>query len=126
MSGPIVFISHFRVDDLEAYSSMAAEGARMIEAEKPRTAAFLHFLDREAARVTIVHLFADAEAMDVHFVGAQERGSTAMEIMTPEGWEIFGPASADALATMRREAAAAGVSLTVQSEFVAGFLRLAA
>ncbi len=126
MAGPIVFISHFHVDDLEAYANMATQGASMIEAEKPRTAAFLHYLDRHAARVTIIHLFPDAAAMDLHFVGAQQRGSMAMQIMTPEGWEIFGPAGADAVATMRREAAAAGVSLTVQPEYVAGFLRLAA
>lgn len=126
MAGPIVFISHFRVGDVEAYANMAAEGARMIEAEKPRTAAFLHYLDRETGQVTIVHLFADAEAMDLHFIGAQERGSKAMELMTPEGWEVFGPASANTVATLRQEAAAAAVPLTVQPDYVAGFLRLTA
>ena len=126
MSAPVVFISHFRVTDVEAYIRMANVGARMIEAEKPRTAGFLHYLDREAGRVTIVHVFADADAMDLHFVGAEQRTSKAMTVMEPESWEILGPASENALATMRREAAAAGVPLTVQPEHPAGFLRLTA
>ena len=125
-SGPVVFISHFRASDVDAYATMAAASARMIEAEKPRTAGFLHFLDREAGRVTIVHLFADADAMDQHFVGSDERSSKAIGIIEPESWEIFGPASESAVSTMRREAAAAGVPLTVQAEYVDGFLRLTA
>lgn len=54
MSAPIVFISHFRVKDLAAYEGMAPEVVRRLEAEKPQTAAFLHYLDREDSRLTIV------------------------------------------------------------------------
>lgn len=77
MSAPIVFISHFRVSDLAAYERMAPEVVRRLQAEKPLTAAFLHYLDRERSRLTIVHLFADAEAMDRHLEGgrhARKRG----------------------------------------------------
>lgn len=123
MSGPTVFISHFTVNDAAAYSRMALEWVPKLEAEKPRTAVFLHYLDRETSRVTVVHVFADAEAMDLHFVGAEERGQEAFKTMTPTSWEIYGPASEDAVNTMRRAAEAAGVPLTVQSEYVAGFLR---
>ena len=77
MSAPIVFISHFRVKDLAAYERMAPEVVRRLQAEKPQTAAFLHYLDREDSRLTIVHLFADAEALDRHLEGAETRGEQA-------------------------------------------------
>jgi hypothetical protein len=75
MSKPIVFISQFRVKDLAAYERMAPEAVRRLQAEQPQTAAFLHYLNRQDSRLTIVHLFADAEAMDRHLEGAETRGS---------------------------------------------------
>lgn len=125
MSGPIVFISHFRVKDLAAYERMAPEAVRRIQAEKPQTAAFLHYLDREDSRLTIVHLFADADAMDRHLEGADSRGQQASQVMEREAWEIYGPASDQAQTTMRRQAESAGVPLAVHAEYIAGFTRLA-
>ena len=125
MSEPIVFISHFRVKDLAAYERMAPEVVRRLQAEKPQTAAFLHYLDREDARLTIVHLFSDAEAMDRHFEGAETRAEQAWQVMEREAWEIYGPASDQALTTMRRHAESAGVPLMAHTEYIAGFVRLA-
>ncbi len=126
MSAPIVFISHLRVrgDDPDVYARMAEKWVPRLEAEKPRTAAFLHYLDRETGRVTVVHLFADSDAMDHHFDGADERAKDAWQVLTPEGWEIYGPAGDGPVATMQREAEAAGVPLIVQPDFAAGFMRL--
>ena len=76
MSAPIVFISHFRVKDLAAYERMAPEAVRRLEAEKPQTAAFLQYLDREESRLTIVHLFADAEAWGHHLRGRRHAGAS--------------------------------------------------
>jgi hypothetical protein len=125
MSAPIVFISHFRVKDLAAYERMAPEVVRRLQAEKPQTAAFLHYLDREDSRLTIVHLFADAEAMDRHLEGAETRAEQAWQVMEREAWEIYGPASDQAQTTMRRQAESAGVPLTAHAENIAGFVRLA-
>ena len=125
MSAPVACISHLRVKDLASYERMAAEDVRRLEAEKPRTAAFLHYLDREGSRLTIVHLFADAEAMDRHFEGAEARAEQAWQVMAPEAWEIYGPASEQAQATIRRQAESAGVPLTTHTEYITGFIRLA-
>jgi hypothetical protein len=125
MSAPIVFISHLKVKDLAAYERMAHEVARRLQAEKPQTAAFLHYLDREESRLTIVHLFADAEAMDRHLEGAETRAQQAWQVMAPEAWEIYGPASDQVQATLRRQAESAGVPLTAHAEYIAGFVRLA-
>lgn len=125
MSAPIVFISHFRVKDLAAYERMAPEVVRRLQAEKPQTAAFLHYLDRDDSRLTIVHLFADAEAMDRHLEGAETRAEQAWRVMEREGLEIYGPASDQALTTMQRHAESAGVPLTAHAEYIVGFVRLA-
>lgn len=88
-------------------------------------AAFLHYLDREDSRLTIVHLFADAEALDRHLEGAETRAEQAWQVMEREAWEIYGPASDQAQTTMRRQAEWAGVPLTAHVEYIAGFVRLA-
>jgi hypothetical protein len=47
MSEPIVFISHFRVKEgkLDGYRRLQRDATRALEAEKPRTVAFLSYLD---------------------------------------------------------------------------------
>ena len=126
MAHPIVFISHFtlkpgKLDDLK---QLAQEVATRLEAEKPRTLVFLHYLDDDGTQVTFVHVFADPEAMDLHLGGAQERSRVALEFMDPNGWEIYGRPSDASLETMRRAAASAEVPLTIQPDYLAGFLRL--
>ena len=46
------------------------------------------------------------------------------ELFEPDGWEIYGLPSDEVLASMREMAAAFGVTLTHQREYVAGFLRV--
>jgi hypothetical protein len=125
MTDPIVFVSHFRIkaDQLDAFRSYFREGADGLQAAKPRTVVFLAYSDETGTRASIVHVFPDADAMDRHIEGAEERSQAAYEFLEPDGWEIYGAPSAAALAMMRDGAAAAGVSLTVQPGRIGGFLR---
>ena len=128
MDQPIVFISHFtikpgKLDDLKL---LTEEVVTRLEVEKPRTSIFLTYLDDDGTQVTFVHVFADSEAMDLHFGGAQERSRAAFEFMDPNGWEIYGRPSDASLETMRRGAASAEVPLTIQPDYLAGFMRLRA
>jgi hypothetical protein len=121
----IVFISRNRVlpgklDELRAF---LAAGAPMIEADKPRTLAFLPYLDAAGERLTIVHVFADADAFDLHIVGADDRSTAAYELIAPLGFEVYGPASDAALTMFRAAAGARGLELTLAPELPAGFLR---
>lgn len=122
---PIVFVSHFRIksEKLEPFKQHASEISGLLEAEKPWTSAFLSYMDDEGRGVTIVHVFRDADAMDAHVQGADERASAAYEFMDPAGWEIYGKPNANVLEMLQRAAAASGVSLVVQPEHVGGFLR---
>lgn len=127
MPGPVVFVSHFavkegRVEDLRA---LASEIEAQLRDEKPGTLAYLMYLDEEGTRFTVAHCFPDADAMDRHFEGSDDRTAAAFEVMVPLGWEIYGRPSDAALETMREGAEATDVPLTVLPDHVGGFLRLA-
>ena len=127
MSEPVVFISHFAVkegalDDLRRMSEAAVEGIRE---GKPRTVLFLSYLDEEGGRISFLHAFPDADAMDRHFEGADERAAAAYEFIEPRGWEFYGKPSERAMKGIRATAAKFGVPLVIEPEFNAGFLRLA-
>jgi quinol monooxygenase YgiN len=126
MSGPVVFVSHFAVKEgrLMDLRDLAAQIATQLEADKPGTVAYLMYLDEEGSRFTVAHCFPDADAMDRHFEGSDERTAAAFEVMAPLGWEIYGRPSDAAMATMRQGADATGVPLTVLPDHVGGFLRL--
>jgi hypothetical protein len=125
MSDPIVFVSHFTIRDgkLEAYRRLQAEIAAAIEAEKPWTVVYLAHLDPLTMEVTVTHVFPDAEAMDRHFDGSDERSRAAGEVMVAAGWEIYGSPSGAALETIQEAAAASGVALRLVPDYVAGFVR---
>ena len=126
MSEPIVFVSHYRVkeDNLAELKQQFREVLEMLEAEKPRTTAHLAYLDDSGAKLTVVHVFADADTMDIHFQGAEERRKAAYEFMDPAGWEIYGTPSDAALQMIEQAATSAEVALTVQPEYLAGFVRI--
>lgn len=123
---PIVFTSHFRVrgGTFESFATLQRDVAARLEAEKPRTLALLVFTDEERATVTIVHVFGDAESMDLHVEGAAERSRAAYEFLIPAGWEIFGTPSDAVVAMLREAAATASVPLTLRPTFIGGFLRM--
>jgi hypothetical protein len=62
--------------------------------------------------------------MDVHFEGAEQRSSVAFQFSSPLGWEIYGPATDEAVAVIRGAAEAADGDLTLAAEHLTGFLRV--
>jgi hypothetical protein len=92
----------------------------------PRTLLYVTYADESGTQATIVHVFPDADAMDSHFQGSEERSRVAYGFIEPDGWEIYGIPSASALTMMQAEAASSHVSLSVQPTYIGGFLRLEA
>ena len=128
MSDPVVFISHFRIkqDKADALQRLSLEATARLRSDKPRTVLFLSYSDEDRSVISFLHAFADADAMDAHFEGADDRSRMALEFIEPVGWEFYGKPSAAALESIRQAATASGATLTVESEYVAGFLRLSA
>jgi quinol monooxygenase YgiN len=124
MSQPIVFISHHRVKEgkLEGLKQLFRDATKSLEAEKRRTVVFLAYLSEDGAEVTIVHVFPDAEAMDLHFAGADERAAAAYEFVDPQAFEIYGAPSHGVVETMREETAS-GPRLSMSPQHVGGFIR---
>ena len=127
MSEPVVFISHFAVKEgaLDELKRLSGDAMERIRGGKPRTVLFLSYLDEEGGRISFLHAFPDADAMDQHFEGADERAAAAYEFIEPRGWEFYGKPSEQALEGMRATAAKFDVPLVVEPEFNGGFLRLA-
>jgi quinol monooxygenase YgiN len=126
MSEPVVFVSHFKVKEgmLEDLKRLTADVVPRLREEKPRTVLYLAYLDEEGSEVSFLHAFPDADSMDAHFEGVNERVAAAYQYIEPRGWEIYGKPSEGALESMRQSATSAGVSLTVLPEQLGGFLRL--
>lgn len=126
MSDPIMFVSHFRIKEgsLEDLRTLTRDATERLRQEKPRTLFFGAYLDEDEKIIHFVHAFADAESMDVHFEGSDERAQASYQFIEPMGWEFYGSPSASALESMQKTATAAGVPLHVEPEFVSGFVRL--
>jgi hypothetical protein len=95
MPKPVVVVSHFKIKEgkLDGLKKIFPEVLETLKVEKPRTTAQLAYVDEAGTRVSIVHVFADADVMDQHFERAEERTKTAYEFMDPAGWEIYGTPS---------------------------------
>jgi len=125
MPEPVVFISHFRIKEgkRDAFRRWFVEGSKGIEAQKSRTLVFLGYLDEEGSHATIVHVFSDAESMDLHVQGADARSREAYDYLEPDGTDIYGKPSPAVMSLFRQEAASADF-LTLQPDHLGGFLRV--
>lgn len=125
MSEPIVFITHHKLKQgkLDGLRKINQESFQLIKDQKPGTVVFLGYLGEEGGDLTFVHVFPDAEAMDLHFEGAQERSRRAYEFMQPLSMEIYGSPSDGVLDAME-QIAESGVAVRIDTESLGGFLRL--
>ncbi|MGH2489404.1 MAG: hypothetical protein ACRDFR_07290 [Candidatus Limnocylindria bacterium] len=122
----MAFISHFGVKagTRDDFARLFRESAKQLQEDKPRTLVFLAYLSQAATQASFLHVFADAESMNVHFQGSDERSRAAYEYLEPMGWEVYGRPSQEALETLRDAASSAGVTLSVEPDYLMGFLRL--
>jgi hypothetical protein len=126
MAEPVFFLSHFRIKEgqLDFVKQLTSQVAARLQSEKPRTVLFLSYLDADGGTISYLHAFANAESMDLHFAGADERSRAAYQYIEPLGWEVYGNPSSAALETLRQAADSSGVRLARHPEYLAGFFRL--
>ena len=125
MSEPIVFISTHRIKEgkVADFKQLSREMTPLLEAGQPHTVFFQGYLNEEGTDVTFVWVFPDADAMDLHFQGADERAAKAYEFVQPQRFEIYGTPSDQVLAAMRAETGP-GVDLLLKPQYLGGFIRL--
>ena len=125
MSEPIVFISHNQMKEgkLDAFIEFNQDGFLLIREQKPATVALLAYAGEDGGEVSFVHVFPDAEAMDIHFQGADERSKRAYEFMQPISMEIYGSPN-DGVLEMMKQIAESGVTVSIDTDHLGGFLRL--
>lgn len=124
MPDPIVFVSHSRVKEgkLEAFLEAAKEMFPMLEASKPGTVLHLGYANRDGSELSFVHVFPDADAMDAHFVGAEERVGVAMDYIETYRYEVYGSPSEQALEMLGQMP---DVDLVTYPDGFGGYVRLA-
>jgi hypothetical protein len=125
MSNPIIFISNqkIRAGKLDEYKKNYLQVAEMTEATKPGTAAHLAYLNEDGTKASIVHIFPDAESMEIHMKGVDELAKKAYQFMEIESFEIYGRPSDKILAGMM-QIAGSGVTLDIKPQSVGGYIRL--
>ena len=125
MSEPIVFISHNKMKEgkLDAFIEFNQDGFLLIREQKPATVALLAYAGEDGGEVSFVHVFPDAEAMDIHFQGADERSKRAYEFMQPISMEVYGSPN-DGVLEMMKQIAESGVTVSIDTDHLGGFLRL--
>ena len=124
MGRPIVFISHQRVKPgrFAEFAALFAEGSKVIQADKPGTLVFLGFTDAARGETRIVHVFPDAEAMDRHMQGADERSARAYEFLEPMEIDVYGAPSAGVVSEIQA-LAGHGVTVRLMPEMIGGYVR---
>ena len=123
--GPIVFISQSRIrpGQLAGLRSFLAVGVPALEAAKPKTLAFLAYVDEASMTLTIVHQFANAAGFAAHIEGAGDRSDAAAAFIEPLAMEIHGAADEATIAAIR-SGLPDNVLVLIRADYLGGFLRL--
>jgi len=124
MSEPIVFISNQRVKEgkLEGYKHYYRQVAEQAKANKPGTVAHLAYLNEEGSELSIIHIFPDAESMELHMKGVDELAKKAFEYVEILSFEIYGKPSDTVLESMM-QIVGSGITVNIRPHRIGGYIR---
>ena len=127
MSEPIVFISNQRIKEgkLDEYKQLYRQVAEMTEENKLGTVGHLAYVNDDGSEMSIVHIFPDAESMELHMHGVDELAAKAFEYMEIVSFEVYGRPSDSVLERMQ-QIAGSGIRLYLKSGPIGGYIRLQA
>ena len=127
MSEPIVFIGHQRVKEgkLEGYKQYYRQVAEQAKANKPGTVAHLAYHNEEGSELSIIHIFPDAEAMELHMRGVDELAKKAYEYVEILSFEIYGK-PADTVLERMMQIVGSDISLNIRPQLIGGYIRFKA
>jgi hypothetical protein len=94
-----------------------------LEAAKPKTLAFLAYVNEASMTLTIAHLFANAAGFAAHVEGADDRSDAAAAFIEPLAMEIHGAADEATIGAIQ-SGLPSDVPLVIGADYLSGFLRL--
>ena len=124
MSEPIVFISHQRVKEgkIEGYKQYYRQVAEQAKANKPGTVAHLAYHNEEGSELSIIHIFPNAEAMELHMRGVDELAKKAYEYVEILSFEIYGK-PANILLQRMLHIVGSNIALNIKPQLIGGYIR---
>ena len=124
MSEPIIFISNQRVKEgkLEGYQHYYRQVAEQAQANKPGTIAHLAYLNEQGSELSIIHIFPDAEAMELHMVGVDQLAKKAYEYVEILSFDIYGQPTEVVLERMM-QIVGSGIALNLRPQRIGGYIR---
>jgi hypothetical protein len=124
MSDPIIFISHQRVKEgkLEGYTQYYRQVAEMTKANKPGTVAHLAYVNEAGKELSIIHIFSDAESMELHMIGVDELAKKAYEYVEILSFEIYGRPT-DIVLERMMQIVGSGIELNLRPQLIGGYIR---
>jgi quinol monooxygenase YgiN len=124
MSEPIIFISHQRVKEgkLEGYKDYYRQVAEQARQHKPGTVAHIAYHNKEGSELSIIHIFSDAEAMELHMKGVDELAKKAYEYVEILSFEIYGK-PANILLQRMLHIVGSSIALNIKPQLIGGYIR---
>ena len=124
MSEPIIFISNQKVKDgkLEGYKHYYRQVAEQAQANKPGTIAHLAYHNEEGTELSIIHIFPDAESMELHMKGVDELAKKAYEYVEILSFEIYGQ-PADMVLERMMQIVGTGIAVNIKPQRIGGYIR---
>ena len=124
MSEPIVFISNQRVKEgkLEGYKDYYRQVAEQAKKHKPGTVAHIAYHNEEGTELSIIHIFPDAEAMELHMRGVDELAKKAYEYVEILSFEIYGK-PAEAILERMMQIVGSSIALNIRPQLIGGYIR---
>ena len=127
MSEPIIFISNQRVKEgkLEGYKQYYRQVAEQAKANKPGTVAHIAYHNEEGSEMSIIHIFPNAEAMELHMKGVDKLAKKAYEYVEILSLEIYGK-PADTVLERMVQIVGSGITLNIRPQLIGGYIRFKA
>ena len=127
MSDPIIFISHQKVKQgkLEGLKQYYRQVAEQAKANKPGTVAHLAYHNEEGSELSVIHIFQDAESMELHMIGVDELAKKAYEYVEILSFEIYGQPD-DMVLERMMQIVGNGIAVNIKPQRIGGYIRFKA
>jgi hypothetical protein len=123
---PLIFISTSRIKEggLEGYQAYTREMVKLIEEHEPRLLGFATYVSEDGSKATTVQIHPDSDSMMFHMQFIREKMDSAFEFLELESVTFCGQLDEQALG-VAKQISGTGVDLSVNSQILGGFTRLA-